>query len=110
MLFAERKTMASVDEAVPTRERLDEDDHDLLTFGEAGERLHLETAAAEHDVGHLEQSTADHDPSKGRARLKALRMAARCNSTHRINHENFQEFFGKPRKARRSLPCTQAAN
>ncbi len=87
-----------------------EDDHDLLTFGEAGERLHLETAAAEHDVGHLRQSSADYDPSKGRARLKALRMAARCNSTHRINHENFQEFFGEPGKARRSLPCTQAAN
>ena len=32
------------------RDRLDEDDHDLLTFAEVGERLRLEIVSAESDL------------------------------------------------------------
>ncbi|MCW2686993.1 MAG: hypothetical protein JWR37_1883 [Mycobacterium sp.] len=35
------------------REKVDEDDHDLLTFGEVGERLRLDIAAAQDAVGRL---------------------------------------------------------
>jgi len=39
-----------------TREKLDEDDHDLLTFGEAGERLRGAIAAEARAVAELEGS------------------------------------------------------
>ena len=40
--------------SLPTeRVKSDEDDHDLLTFGEAGERLRIEIAAIERRVAEL---------------------------------------------------------
>lgn len=105
--------MASDDGAavVPAaRERLDEDDHDLLTFGEAGERLRLEIAAAERDVVHLEQTDSAVGLSKARARLEALRAAAKRNSAHPINDENFEKFFGYAGKAKRDLPHIDPTN
>jgi hypothetical protein len=90
------------------REKLDEDDHDLLTFGEAGERLRLEIAAARDDVERM----ASGDPAalaKARTRLAALRAAADRNSAQPINDANFEKFFGYPGKAKRNLPTSPAA-
>lgn len=90
------------------RGKLDEDDHDLLTFGEAGERLRLEIAAARDDVERM----ASGDPAalaKARTRLAALRAAADRNSAQPINDANFEKFFGYPGKAKRNLPTSPAA-
>jgi hypothetical protein len=88
----------------PAREKVDEDDHDLLTFGEAGERLRLEVAAAANEVELLQQSGSADDLDKARARLQALRSAAARNSAQPINDANFEKFFGYPGKAKRNLP------
>ena len=86
------------------REKLDEDDHDLLTFGEAGERLRVEIAAAEVGVESLATSGASAELEKARARLAALRAAAQRNAAQPINDANFEKFFGYPGKATRNLP------
>jgi hypothetical protein len=91
------------------REKLDEDDHDLLTFGEAGERLRLEIAAARHAVARLNESGDTAGLEMARARLAALRAAADRNSAQPINDANFEKFFGYPGKAKRSLPESPAA-
>ncbi|WP_102143197.1 acyl-CoA synthetase [Mycobacterium hubeiense] len=90
------------------REKLDEDDHDLLTFGEAGERLRLEIAAARDDVARLQDAGETADLEKARARLEALRAAADRNSAQPINDANFEKFFGYPGKAKRNLPTSPA--
>jgi hypothetical protein len=89
---------------VEAREKLDEDDHDLLTFGEAGERLRLEVAAARDAVERLEHAGDDDALEKARTRLAALRAAADRNSAQPINDANFEKFFGYPGKAKRNLP------
>ena len=86
------------------REKVDEDDHDLLTFGEAGERLRLEIAAAEVEVGRLRREGPLAALEKAESRLEALRSAASRNSAQPINDANFEKFFGYPGKARRNLP------
>jgi hypothetical protein len=93
----------------PAREKLDEDDHDLLTFGEVGERLRLEIAAARDDVARLEDADAAAELEKARARLAALCAAADRNSAQPINDANFEKFFGYPGKAKRNLPASPAA-
>src|SRR3954464_15622211 len=88
------------------RRKLDEDDHDLLTFGEVGERLRLEVRAAERRVAELEAGTpSPRELELAQARLQALREAARRNSAQPINDENFEKFFGYPGKAKRNLPA-----
>ncbi|MDT5211664.1 MAG: hypothetical protein QOF67_4079 [Mycobacterium sp.] len=87
------------------RDKVDEDDHDLLTFGEAGERLRLEIAAAAREVQGLQQSGPIEALEKARHRLDALRSAAQRNSAQPINDANFEKFFGYPGKAKRNLPC-----
>jgi hypothetical protein len=86
------------------REKVDEDDHDLLTFGEAGERLRIEIAAAASEVERLQQSGGPDDLQKAIGRLEALRSAAARNSAQPINDANFEKFFGYPGKAKRNLP------
>lgn len=86
------------------REKADEDDHDLLTFGEAGERLRLEVAAAAREVKRLGQDGPAEALEKAVARLDALRSAAARNSAQPINDANFEKFFGYPGKAKRNLP------
>ena len=88
----------------PDREKSDEDDHDLLTFGEAGERLRSEIATAARAVAQLQSTGAGADIDKAQARLDALRSAAHRNSAQPINDENFEKFFGYPGKAKRNLP------
>jgi hypothetical protein len=87
-----------------SRERVDEDDHDLLTFGEAGERLRIEVAAAAREVQRLTQSGPIEELEKAQARLDALRSAASRNSAQPINDANFEKFFGYPGTAKRNLP------
>ena len=91
------------------RDKVDEDDHDLLTFGEAGERLRLEIAAAAREVHGLQQSGPVEALEKAQARLEALRSAADRNSAQPINDANFEKFFGYPGKAKRNLPGAPSA-
>ncbi|MDT5092177.1 MAG: hypothetical protein QOH60_1540 [Mycobacterium sp.] len=86
------------------REKVDEDDHDLLTFGEVGERLRNEIALAADEVKRLEQTGSAAQLEKARTRLEALRSAAARNSAQPINDANFEKFFGYPGKAKRNLP------
>ena len=86
------------------RDKVDEDDHDLLTFGEAGERLHIEIAAAARQVQGLQHSGPIEALEKAQARLDALRSAAARNSAQPINDANFEKFFGYSGKAKRNLP------
>ena len=86
------------------REKVDEDDHDLLTFGEAGERLRLEVAAAAAEVERLQRSGSADELEKAQARLQALRSATTRNSAQPINDATFEKFFGYPGTAKRNLP------
>jgi hypothetical protein len=86
------------------RDKLDEDDHDLLTFGEAGERLRLEVAKAAAEVERLRASGSAAELEKAGVRLEALRAAASRNTAQPINDANFEKFFGYPGKAKRNLP------
>jgi hypothetical protein len=86
------------------RGKAEEDDHDLLTFTEAGERLRVEIAAAAASVAELEKSGPHPELDKARARLAALRAAAQRNAAQPINDANFEKFFGYPGKAKRNLP------
>ena len=86
------------------REKVDEDDHDLLTFGEAGERLRIEIRAAAAEVERLQRAGSEADLDKARTRFEALRSAAARNSAQPINDTNFEKFFGYPGKAKRNLP------
>ena len=92
----------------PAREKTDEDDHDLLTFGEAGERLRLEVAAAISEVRRLQQDGPAEALVKAESRLDALRAAAVRNSAQPINDANFERFFGYPGRAKRNLPGASA--
>lgn len=85
------------------RQKLDEDDHDLLTFGEAGERLRAEINAAAARVAELEANGASRELDTARDRLAALKSAASRNAAQPINDANFEKFFGYPGKARRNL-------
>jgi hypothetical protein len=86
------------------RDKIDEDDHDLLTFGEAGERLRMEIAGAAREVERLTRPGPGEALEKAQARLDALRTAAARNSAQPINDANFEKFFGYPGKAKRNLP------
>jgi hypothetical protein len=90
------------------RDKIDEDDHDLLTFGEVGERLRLEIAAAKAEVERVRQSGSAEELEKVDTRLEALRSAAARNSAQPINDANFEKFFGYPGKAKRNLPGPSA--
>ncbi|MCW2529096.1 MAG: hypothetical protein JWM76_3956 [Pseudonocardiales bacterium] len=84
--------------------REDEDDYDLLTFGEAGARLDQEVRRLARSVAELEKSAADddHELQRSRARLEALLGAQARNARQPINDENFTKFFGYEGKARRN--------
>lgn len=86
----------------PVRE--EDDDYDLLTFGEAGVRLAEEIAALEILIQQME-SVKDCNREEldlNRTRLKVLRGAAERNARQPINDENFTKFFGYEGKARRN--------
>jgi hypothetical protein len=88
--------------------RQDEDDYDLLTFGEVGVRLDAEIRALAGEVALLEAAgleAAGKEPAqlaKARERLVQLREAAARNARQPITDENFARFFGYEGKARRN--------
>ena len=85
--------------AAPQRE--EEDDYDLLTYGEAGVRLYQEVQAQRRLVAELE-SGGDTGLDAARRRLVALEEAAERNKRQPINDENFEAFFGYKGTARRN--------
>jgi hypothetical protein len=87
--------------------REDEDDHDLLTYGEVGARVSEELAAQRDRIDALERRAAagehvDDALSAARRRLALLSDAAARNSRQPINDENFERFFGYKGQARRN--------
>lgn len=87
-----------------SRGKVDEDDHDLLTFGEVNERLRIEIGSAAAEFEEINKFGSPAEAEKARARLEALRTAAKRNSAQPINDANFEKFFGYPGKAKRNLP------
>jgi hypothetical protein len=86
-------------------ERPDEDDYDLLTFGEAGARLEIEIRAQRARVAALEGADGPADGAAlaaARHRLAALEEGQRRNAAQPLNDDNFERFFGYPGKARRN--------
>lgn len=86
-----------------TRAKLDDDDHDLLTFAEVGERLRIEIADAEQRVQELDSAGAESELAKARTRLEALRHAADRNRAAPISDANFERFFGYAGTAKRNV-------
>lgn len=85
-------------------ERPEDDDHDLLTFGEAGARLEIEIRTLRARLRELEGEQPRDDAAIKAAtdRLDALRDGAERNRAQPINDENFESFFGYPGQARRN--------
>ncbi|HEX3713930.1 MAG TPA: hypothetical protein VHV09_14145 [Trebonia sp.] len=85
-------------------ERPEDDDHDLLTFGEAGARLEIELRTMRARLAELESASPRDEAAIAQtaARLAALKEGAERNSAQPINDENFELFFGYPGKARRN--------
>lgn len=87
------------EEAVQARE--DEDDHDLLTYGEVGARLREAIGGQRALVTRLEADGAPAEQlAAARHRLDLLHDAARRNARQPITDENFERFFGYPGTAR----------
>jgi hypothetical protein len=101
------KDAESVEGSDPPRQRVDEDDHDLLTFGEVHERLRIEIASARDAVAELEAGGDADALQRARDRLAALESAAKRNSANRINDANFEKFFGYAGTAQRNLSPPQ---
>ncbi|PPJ18233.1 acyl-CoA synthase [Nocardia nova] len=83
--------------------REDEDDHDLLTYGEALARLSEESMRLRETIAQLER-TADHSEEliAARHRLDELEQATQRNRRQPINDDNFEQFFGYRGTARRN--------
>jgi len=90
-------------------ERPEDDDHDLLTFGEAGARLEIEIRTLRARLRELEsEQPRDEAAIKTAAdRLAAFEQGAERNRAQPINDENFEKFFGYPGKARRNTTWQQ---
>jgi hypothetical protein len=87
--------------------RDDEDDYDLLTYGEAGARVTQEIAAEKDRLEEWDRRLAAgedvHDERAHSAkRLELLRDAARRNARQPITDENFEKFFGYRGTAKRN--------
>jgi cell division FtsZ-interacting protein ZapD len=76
--------------------RPDDDDYDLLTYGEAGVRLRLEIDRQESRLADLsERAGVDQDElENARQRLADLREAALRHETQRVTSADFERFFG----------------
>lgn len=101
----ELEGQAASDEAVI--ERLDEDDHDLLTYGEVAARLSEEIAAESQRLREWEARVAAGQPlaearDRSARRLEQLREALGRNRRQPITDANFERFFGFKGQARRN--------
>lgn len=83
-------------------EREDEDDHDLLTYGEAGFRLHEAVREARQQALQHEQTGNEAAAAAARVRLGAFEAAVERNRRQPINDETFEKFFGYAGQARRN--------
>lgn len=95
----------TVEETVLARE--DEDDYDLLTYGEAGARVTQEIADEKGRLATWDAQLAageDVQAQRDRSaqRLELLRDAARRNARQPITDENFERFFGYRGHAKRN--------
>jgi nitrate reductase beta subunit len=98
--------MSEPDDSEPAgiaRGKVDDDDHDLLTFGEAGERLRIEIAAIRTRLAELEAAGDSDAVQKAQSRLGALRAATARNTAQSLTDANFEKFFGYTGKAQRNL-------
>ncbi|MCV7149980.1 acyl-CoA synthetase [Mycobacterium pyrenivorans] len=75
---------------------LGENDHDLLTFDEAGGRLQCEIDRAATLVADLQKTDDATGIQRAKDRLAALKEAACRISEHRIAGANSGGFFGYP--------------
>lgn len=83
-----------VDDVVVARP--DDEDHDLLTFGEAGARLEEEVIRQQRVVDRLRQGRADDEVIAGaERRLAALRSAADRNRPPSLGDLKSSGFFGQ---------------
>jgi len=81
--------------------RDDEDDHDLLTYGEAGVRLQQEIRGLRVRIEEL-RDQGGAPLRQAEARLLQLEEAFERNRRQPINDENFEAFFGYKGEARRN--------
>jgi hypothetical protein len=90
-------------------ERPEDDDHDLLTFGEAGARLEIEIRTLRARLRDLERTGPRDEAAivEAAGRLAALQESAERNRAQPINDENFEKFFGYAGKARRNTTWQQ---
>lgn len=87
----------------PAIVREEEDDHDLLTFGEAGARLQEEMQSLRRSIAELEgQPDQAQALDKVRTRLADVEATAARNARQTINDDNFEKFFGYRGTARRN--------
>jgi hypothetical protein len=76
-------------------ERTDEEDHDLLTFGEAGARLTEEVIKQERVIARLKEAGADAATlASAQARLDVLVRARQRNAPPSIDDLKSSGFFG----------------
>jgi hypothetical protein len=84
-------------------ERPADEDHDLLTYGEAGVRLQTEIQVLRDELARLEGAPeARRDLESARSRLALLEDAAQRNARQPITDDNFEAFFGYRGTARRN--------
>jgi hypothetical protein len=83
-------------------ERPDDDDYDLLTYGEAGARLAEEIARGKQALRDLEAADAGADQlAATRARIADLEAAVTRQKAAALDTKDFQRFFGYDPKAAR---------
>jgi DNA repair exonuclease SbcCD ATPase subunit len=89
-------------------ERPDEDDYDLLTYGEAGARLAGEIRKERAHLEELEErmqvtdSDLAHEIAAVQKRIDELKDAAERQTTQQREARDFERFFGYDPKAGRS--------
>jgi hypothetical protein len=99
--------MTDQDPAEQVQAREDEDDYDLLTYGEAGARVTEEIAAEKARLAGWDERLAAGEDVRDRRdrsaqRLELLRDAAKRNARQPITDENFERFFGYRGTAKRN--------
>ena len=99
--------MADQEPSEEVQAREDEDDYDLLTYGEAGARVTEEIAAEKARLAAWEARVAAGEDvveqrDRSAHRLELLRDAAKRNARPPITDENFERFFGYRGTAKRN--------
>ncbi|ASR03109.1 MULTISPECIES: hypothetical protein [Gordonia] len=95
--------MSDSDSGPDAPQREEAEDHDLLTYGEAGVRVFAEVGKQKDLLAEMIAAGADEAAIvRARQRLSALEDAQERNRRQPINDENFESFFGYPGTARRN--------